>query len=179
MPEPLCTGLQHGIQLRLDFVERGDRLGHRIALVSTTGESTLLLESLEGNSADNWPPSPPLQSVSIEERGLGERVALLLGMAGNSHWSASIVVPANQPKLIFDVACRHRAMPTWMGSQYEPGHGLDHRIEITGDFAMSLEGPQGAVIGIRPTALPQATGTTRWGYAIGYSPFAKPLFPED
>ena len=47
--------------------------------------SELLLTSVEGTAHNRWPPSPPLQSLAIEERG-EQTVALAVGMAGGAHW---------------------------------------------------------------------------------------------
>jgi hypothetical protein len=47
-----------------------------------------------------------LQSLHIERpQGEHER-ALLVGMAGRSHWSASVVLDAPESRLRFDIACR-------------------------------------------------------------------------
>ena len=66
---------------------------------SIAAKSRPLLESIEGTATDDWPPSPPLQSLSIETLPDGRRVALLVGMAGRSHWSASIEAVASAPSL--------------------------------------------------------------------------------
>src|SRR5687767_2733471 len=86
-----------------------DRYGHVIAAVENAGQPTeravTKLVSVEGLGEDGWPLSPPLQSLSIEQRPSGA-VALLVGMSGQSHWSASVEAIPGQGKLIFDLACR-------------------------------------------------------------------------
>ena len=102
----------HG--LRVVFYKLGDRWGH--VIVALDGERvTPLLVSVEGSNEQVWPPSPPLQSLSIERREAGD-VALLVGMAGRSHWSASVEATKNE--LDFDVACKLIDFPEWLGSRY-------------------------------------------------------------
>jgi hypothetical protein len=95
--------------LRVTFVREADRYRHEVALVERTEDGseqvTPLLASVEGTAADAWPSSPPLQSLSIEQRPEGN-VALLVGMAGRSHWSASIEALSAEGALRFDIACR-------------------------------------------------------------------------
>lgn len=103
--------------LRVTFAWQLDRFAHWIEQVE--GErSTRLIESHEGTPHDDWPPSPPLQSLSIEQRGSGRQVALLVGMAGTSHWSASVEALPDERSLSFDIACRVNQAPTWLGSRY-------------------------------------------------------------
>src|SRR5437773_7625601 len=107
-----------GASLRVEFTWRGDRYGHVISLMNATGQTMLLFESIEGAHDDDWPPSPPLQSLSIEKLADGRSAALLVGMAGRSHWSASIETTVGALVLVFDVACRHSQAPKWLGSRY-------------------------------------------------------------
>lgn len=108
--------------MRVDFDRSTDRWKHRISLVlpeaSGIVSPLLLLESLEGTSADDWPVSPPLQFVSIETRPKKPPVALLMGMAGSSHWSASIEQYPAERALRFDIACRAKSRPENLGSRY-------------------------------------------------------------
>lgn len=108
---------QHGRGLRITFVWHRDRFAHTLALVEGR-RSRPLLASLEGRDTDDWPASPPLQHVTMEGRGDGRRVALLVGMAGTSHWSASIEPIGRAPGFLFDVACRVKAPPVILSSTY-------------------------------------------------------------
>ena len=89
--------------VRVEFVWHEDRYAHRI-LVGDGLHWTERLESVEGTPHDDWPTSPPLNSLHREERG-HTQLALLVGMAGKSHWSASVELdpPGN---VRFDIACR-------------------------------------------------------------------------
>src|SRR5438045_2944877 len=107
-----------GVGLSLVLKWHLDRYYHAISLIGHSGRIMPLMESLNGLAEDEWPPSPPLQTLSIETLPDGRSVALLVGMAGRSHWSASIEPVSGQAKLIFDIACRHPGPPHWLGSRY-------------------------------------------------------------
>jgi hypothetical protein len=114
--------IAEGTLLRVDFDRALDRWKHRISLVlpekSGVVSPLLLLESVEGTSQEDWPVSPPLQFVSIEPRPKKPPVALLMGMAGGSHWSASIEQYPAERFLRFDIACRAKSRPEKLGSRY-------------------------------------------------------------
>jgi hypothetical protein len=109
--------------LRIAFHWIGDRFAHTISLVEDERIAPLL-ESIEGAADEPWPASPPLQSLHVERRSSEGRianpsyeVALLVGMAGDSHWSASVECdPAGA--LVFDVACRLASRPRRLGAEY-------------------------------------------------------------
>lgn len=91
--------------LRIAMEWRNDRYAHVVDWVA--GEQSFrLLESIEGTDEDCWPPSPALQDLSVEQRTQNRQVGLMVGMAGNSHWSMSIENDHTQRSLLFDVACR-------------------------------------------------------------------------
>ena len=107
-----------GWGLRVAFHWLGDRYGHTISLIEPRGAVVPLLESIEGPVTDDWPSSPPLQSLHVQELPAGRRAALLVGMAGRNHWSASVEAAPGQPALVFDVACRRSAPSRLPGSKY-------------------------------------------------------------
>lgn len=86
-----------GRGLELTFRVRAGRCVHRLSAIAGTRRANLL-ESVEGEAQDCWPPSPPWQQVSAspvqgEAAGGGakqQQTALLTGAAGVSHWSASV-----------------------------------------------------------------------------------------
>lgn len=122
IPNRLELQLAAATFLRVDFDRAHDRWKHRVSLVLPEGSGIvsplLLLESIEGNSQEDWPASPPLQFVSIETRPKKPPVALLMGMAGSSHWSASIEQYPAERSLRFDIACRAKSQPVNLGSRY-------------------------------------------------------------
>ncbi len=161
-----------GAVLRLRFFRAGDRFAHRLELAE--GDSIRpLLESLEGTAAEDWPASPPLQQLHVEERPTG-KVALLVGMAGRSHWSLAVETAPNG--FLFRAACRLREPPAKLGSRYRLLHPA-------GESWVTAETPsadsQSAVTSsalirdsdraeLRPTAefdaLPQRG---EWGFRLG------------
>jgi hypothetical protein len=175
-----------GWGLRVEFLWHVDRFRHVISAIEPTGVSIPLLESLEGSLADNWPPSPPLQSLHLETQPGGRRVALLVGMAGKSHWSASIGLAASGTGLVFDLACRASGSPGQIGTSYRIASAArlaDADAEVMrlqfGDYVATVAGsadratPTGLRLmdGAEFTIQPQGCGTAvqptrRWLYSI-------------
>ncbi|QDU29922.1 hypothetical protein ETAA8_50390 [Anatilimnocola aggregata] len=128
--------LNDGKLLQVNFDRSHDRWRHRVSLVLPEGSSAvsplLLFESIEGTSHEDWPVSPPLQFVSIETRPKKPPVALLMGMAGGSHWSASIEQQPAEQALRFDVACRVKGEPMNLGSRYRLAPRVES-VEALGD----------------------------------------------
>lgn len=92
-------------RLLLRFSWRGDRFAHAVSLADAP-DAGLLLESLEGSASETWPPSGPLQSLHVEQQSGSNPVALLVGMAGKSHWSAAVELFPAQSRMRWDMACR-------------------------------------------------------------------------
>lgn len=148
---------QQGNGLRVVFEKRGDRWRHTIARVEQ-GVGEVALASLEGDAADDWPPSPPFQELSRETLPNGRTVLFLVGRAGTSHWSASVETALDPPQLIFDIACRHTQAPQQLGSAYSR---LAESIALE-----ALLGRSTAWL-IVPEAIAQRLpGTTRWNYRL-------------
>jgi len=146
--------------LRVEFYRVADRYAHRIVHQQAPG----VLQSVEGDADDVWPPSPPLQQLSLEEHS-GSAIALLLGMAGKSHWSMS--VEAKEQQLLFDVACRLSGEHPRLSSTYQASNSdkacWTIQPEETGASQAKVTA-NGANQVIAPTAPP--AGTQRWRYAI-------------
>ncbi|QGJ69844.1 Hypothetical protein PBC10988_15310 [Planctomycetales bacterium 10988] len=122
-------------KLALKFGWRQDRFFHTVHYLQD-GNWQAWLESVEGGASasstneeeESWPTSPPFQYLSFEtqelpqETATGEKksepkkIALLVGMAGVSHWSASIVPVVGG--FAFDVACRVKEEPQLLKSTY-------------------------------------------------------------
>ncbi len=174
MNEPLLTAGDH---LRVRFVRRGDRWTHAIEASDANG---LLwrLESIEGAANEAWPSSPPLQSLQWHTPAQKEPVALLVGMAGSSHWSATIAADGN--RLLFDIACRLSAQPVSLGSSYRLSGPAGQPLRLIASqrtiqllSLASADAPPGTVISDngRITARiddPRANlpRTVRWQYAV-------------
>jgi hypothetical protein len=108
-----------GLALRVEFIRRSDRYAHTISVVDQLRGVQPVLESVEGTATDDWPASPPLQNLSIEELAPGRRAALLVGMAGRNHWSASVEAVTGRAALVFDIACRIANDAGRLGSTYD------------------------------------------------------------
>jgi hypothetical protein len=102
--------------LKIEFFRAEDRFAHRIG-IQQAGQTTWILQSLEGTAEQDWPTSPPLQDLSVEQQADRE-VIFLVGMAGKSHWSLSLELAPQQHGLLFDVACRAHQPPARLGSTY-------------------------------------------------------------
>lgn len=114
--------LEAGSSLRIVFDHRGDRWGHRIELLDN--RSTIAaFESVEGSAIDNWPPSPAFQNLDVETRTGERQIALLVGKAGGSHWSAAVEADAAAEVVAFDIACRFDTEPELLGSRYSVSGG--------------------------------------------------------
>lgn len=98
-----------GRRLRVEFLQLGDRIGHRVIAVHVDGSEAALLCSQELASGEESLETPALQSVHVQPLADREgQLAALVGMSGANHWSL-IVEPdadAKTPRLIFDAACR-------------------------------------------------------------------------
>lgn len=115
-------------QHRLEWSEASAaRPAPRVTAPSDEPHGRLVLSSLEGGPLDDWPPSPPLQELHLEERGSIQPVALLVGMAGASHWSLGVECAPQGDALLLDVACRAARPPAWLGSRYQLGPRMASR----------------------------------------------------
>ena len=73
----------------MQFVFREDRYAHEVWFDDGSAW-VCALQSVEDSPAEAWPASPPWQSLHLESRPDQRPLALLVGMAGKNHWSASI-----------------------------------------------------------------------------------------
>ncbi len=105
-------------ELRAVFDYRDDRWGHRIE-VRREDQWVAAFSSIEGDSSDDWPPSPAFQHIHLQTFSLSGPTALLVGKAGASHWSAAIEADRETSVLRFDIACRLNGKAGLLGSRYE------------------------------------------------------------
>jgi hypothetical protein len=179
-----------GESLRVEFVRSGDRYGHRLVAVDADGRELLVLDSVEGNAAEAWPASPPLQSLSVESLPDGRRVALLVGMAGRGHWSASIEALPGAAAFVCDIACRTTGGEPALASSYRLAAPSTAKLFIAPDESwIEVQCKQGDMV-ISPAReaaapsilrmlgtesfaiapLPQKGTTIRWKYRIELLP---------
>jgi hypothetical protein len=198
MSEPLVIISQplNGVSFGLEFTSQADRFGHQVFARSDSWESDLVLyNSIEGDEHSNWPPSPPLQDVHQQVIG-DQAVVMAVGMAGASHWSAACSLRENDQRIgfHFDIACRIKNEPDWLGSTYlRPNNEAESKhpnsalsdfdvqvlaIEVDGSAAKISEGGQQLVITAGPESgeeKPQIAGslkspsrTIRWQYLLEF-----------
>lgn len=115
--EEVVTELVSGgsTPLRIRFFWVGDRFRHELL----RGD-TCCLRSVESGD-DEWPDTPPLQQLHVEQRKASE-VVLAVGMAGKSHWSLSVERSPEEDGFVFDYACLVKTSPLFLGSTYEQLH---------------------------------------------------------
>ena len=168
-----------GRRLRVEFLQLGDRIGHRAVVVDADGSVAVLLRSQELAGGEEAPEAPALQSVHVQPLADREgELAALVGMSGANHWSL-IVEPdaeAMVPRLIFDAACRiKRDGLTRAVSRYARTAEADRagafRIETLplGDQSASPnaeESDDSIVITREIMPSDVAPTTVRWRYAI-------------
>ena len=170
----LCSG-----RLAARFFRDGDRYAHEIGVESDDG-FTALFASREGAPEENWPPSPPLQHLHVEQRGEGQ-VLLLIGKAGDGHWSAAVQANDNG-QIEFDIACRGGRPPERIGSTYRTAPLLQplrrgewrittatESIHVTCealDYARRVDTPPGALL-IVPALADEYPATLRWRFRFG------------
>jgi hypothetical protein len=154
--------------LRVRFFWRDDRYAHEIA-VQEDGRWRVALVSVEGSPLEDWPASGPFQSLHVERRD-DSAVALLVGMAGKSHWSASCQIDPAAPRVTFDVACRVRtAEAGFLGSTYRACDDAHARatIEPVGELGPASVERAGAIVRLAVAPSPDCEARTiRWGYRV-------------
>lgn len=169
-----------GVGWRIVFFRAADRIAHRVELAAERGEGPVL-ESVEGSPDQPWPASPALQQVHFQPGANGRQLALLVGMAGRSHWSSSVELSGDGSQATFEVACRAKSPPEWLGTSYRVlgQHAVEHcapRVSV-GPIALIGEPlppapPPQWTIGqglVRLTVLPPAAAwpqTIAWRYVL-------------
>jgi len=151
------------------FHQIGDRFTHQVILHDGAQTHTLFT-ALEGSADETWPPSPPLQQLSIETRGASQ-VALLVGMAGKSHFSASVESVPGECRLEFDVAARVQTDPLQIGSTYvAPNLDTTPSCELlapdTNSQVIWEKRGENRVVLVKPVLTKTAPLTLRWRYRI-------------
>lgn len=153
-PEPIELAL-HDQSMRLRFQWNADRFDHQFFIQGMDGS----ISSLQGTADQPWPPSAPLQQISLEDIS-GVPTVLAVGAAGVSHWSlsAQAVEVSGAKGFKFEYACRVKSQPQWLGSTYAASDrltfqaGRDTQIEV------------GDQIRVFPAEL--ASGTIQWNYLV-------------
>lgn len=141
-------------RLVAEFIWNGDRFSHEISI-----DGIVVAHSVEGDAETDWPPSPPIQQLSMEWiQGL--KTALGVGAAGRSHWSISAgPCQENTSAIRFDLACRSKETPGFLGSGYKLQSELEIQI-VDGQRDDQSDG-------LRQIAANRSDGpTTQWSYLL-------------
>jgi hypothetical protein len=152
-PRPDLLLTIEGAEVRFEW--RGDRWAHSVRFDPAAGGSMAgLWHSIEGpgdsSGDDRWPASPVL--VELHSHPAVGKVAVMgLGLAGRSHFSASVAPDPRVPgALRFEIAARINEAPVQLGSTYRSG------------------GPAAAIVRVEPFPLAAAPlpRTVEWSYRI-------------
>lgn len=173
-------------RLQVRFAFREDRFAHEIWVADGDDWRPVLL-SVEGTPEQSWPASAPLQTLHVETRSEGP-LALLVGMAGKCHWSASVELNSARQRVCFELAARVRPPGSpWLGSTYELAEGYralaphgnyvelaSHKPERPAisiqaaepDTLVELSSDGGVLIAAREILVADAAATIRWSFRV-------------
>lgn len=113
--------------------EANGRFGHQIR-VRGPDDWMEVISTIEDEGIDDWPSSPPIQQTAVH--GAADApIWFGLGMAGRSHWSASIEPTERGIRIEF--ACRVVGRPRWIGVTYRLGEAA--RVAAAEGNRMVLE----------------------------------------
>lgn len=164
----------NGNGIELCFEWTSDRYSHAIYEVRSGIRGEVLCRSVESDSLQLWPASPPIQQLSIE--AIEDRpTALGVGATGSGHWSISVQAAEQGGKLglLFDVALRPKDTVEECGSTYGPNaSGLT--IEPANTIASTVVNVEQQTIRIqvmqgeesRTTNSRTHAKTLRWAYFV-------------
>lgn len=175
MTSPLQLTVDCGAGLSLSTSFRFEAGCYRHWIILSRGDDvTLDCWTDQMRSADDdWPASPPIQQLSLEMIH-GAAVLLGVGQAGKSHWSVSVetIQGSSRPALQFDLACRCRVRPPWLGSSYarqRDAAGLTEGLTLIPGEATSQFDDDAAAVArcqIDPSGSRKYPSTFRWSYRI-------------
>jgi len=133
LPPPIAVS-QEGV--RVEFRWTGDRFSHTICAVKS-GQTELLLESIEGNPADSFPASPPF--VELHQQG---ETLFLTGATAAGHWSMSVepIRLGKQAGFLFDAACRIKSLPDGLTSCYQKAESVRASLSDSSLLLIAAEG---------------------------------------
>lgn len=171
-PLSLTVPCTSGDRLQLEFVFREGRYRQTISMIDPSGVLLDQWEDASESADEDWPASPPIQQLSLES--IHDRLTLLgVGQAGKSHWSISVetIEIAGEEALRFDVACRVRALPTWLGTTYRRTDAVisqTARLQLTNESTEVEPSHDSLTCAcmIKPESVTKYPATFRWAYRI-------------
>ena len=112
-------------RMSVEFIWNNDRWRHFFRI-----DQKDCMRSVEGDTfptnneaqppciSERWPASPVITEVTPTE-AMGHRALVAVGLAGRSHFSASLTASiAKKDTILVEVACRVFEAPEWLGSTY-------------------------------------------------------------
>lgn len=171
-PFVLSVDDDNGCTLSTSFQFAGGRFRHSIEWMRSDGEIVDRWQDEVNSQDEDWPASPPIQQLSLESIH-GSPTLLGVGQAGKSHWSISVEAMRidTKPSLKFDVACRCRELPNWLGSSYQRSLRMVDQVPAIQmiDVSCATNLVQPALIvtcKIEAWAIKKYPATFRWTYLI-------------
>ncbi len=145
-------------QLRVEFTWAVDRFSHLVI-----DQSGRRMSSIEGDTDQAWPPSPPIQQLSLEVIE-GKPVILGVGGAGKGHWSISVTCVERDgiDAIRFELACRCRGTIGQLASTYQQGSTALNIHPRQGTLCRALELNEYSLF---PAAAAEGP-TQQWSYEI-------------
>ena len=156
----VLRGSRHNV--RLEFSWQGDRYHHQLV-----AGDRVVAKSVEGTSEDDWPASPPIQQLSLEQIQ-DEPCVLGVGAAGRGHWSISVRVIecAATATFEFDLACRSKETPGSLASTYDR---CDRSVVIEASNGTASTQHSNGNIELHP-ATTSSQVTHQWKYTLTVTP---------
>ena len=157
----------------LSFEWKEDRYAHVWNIADTS------VRSVESDSLQLWPVSPPLQQIHQQSFGDGREIIFGVGMSGRGHWSASFTLVPELKCWIVELACRAPIVAEQLLSTYASDAGWTDRdgcyhAGIDGVAGFEIEAIEPGAIAnsadgqlmIRPVELSKEPGTTQWAFRL-------------
>lgn len=165
-PHAIETNAEDGKRLRCAFSSADGIFTHVVELIE--GDAvTMVLSSVESHDETPWPASPPWQELHVHQLANGSPALMLVGRAGSSHWSMSVTIDGDS--LLFDVACRLRESPVFLGGTYRLSSAERlvsiSPVPIEEIAPLAIKEADEQII-IDSTDVGQAPATVRWAYRI-------------
>ena len=174
MSSPLLLSVcgDNGSTLTTSFQFVDGRFRHSITLRDSDGKTIDHWDDEAQSDNDDWPASPPIQQLSLESIH-GSSALLGVGQAGKSHWSISVEATLldSKPVLKFDLACRCRAQPSWLGSTYQRLVSIADQVPMlrvidVEPIKPSADGTLILSCEVAPSPSPKYPTTFRWSYLV-------------
>jgi len=172
--EPLLLSVCHfdGNLLVVSYHKQEGRYRHVVQYVDRIGSVLSSMSDVFASADEDWPASPPIQQLS-QERIEGSETLLGVGQAGKSHWSISVET-INDPSrcaIRFDIACRTKMRPQFLGSSYERTDSTSDSIPYRLQLIVDPQSPETTLTGDQANCSFKSTpasgkATYRWAYQI-------------